>query len=243
MAAYLITGASREGLGRALVEALLSRPENTVIAGVRDLRSAKSLSLTDLPCADSSRLIVVKIDSASDTDAADAARTLSTRYGIDKIDVVVANAGSGNVYGDLSAVNPGEVKDLIDVNGVGPLRLFQAVRGFLEKSEAGKFVLIGTPIASIGAMEKAPWPMFAYGASKVVAHYLTRKIHWESQTLTAFVVDPGFMQTDMGNAGARYFGYDEAFVPVENSCQFILRQIEEATRETLGGRFVTIDES
>jgi norsolorinic acid ketoreductase len=71
------------------------------------------------------------------------------------------------------------------------MRLFQAVRSLLEESDSGKFVLIGTPIASIGAMEKAPWPMFSYGASKVVAHYLTRKIHCESPKLTAFVVDPG----------------------------------------------------
>jgi norsolorinic acid ketoreductase len=73
----------------------------------------------------------------------------------------------------------------------GPLRLFQATRTLLEKGKNPRFVLIGTPIASISAMEKSPFPMFAYGASKAVAHYLTRKIHCESPGLTAFVVDPG----------------------------------------------------
>lgn len=40
-------------------------------------------------------------------------------------------------------------------------------------------------------MEDSPFPMFAYGASKAPAHYLTRKIHCESPGLIAFVVDPG----------------------------------------------------
>jgi len=50
------------------------------------------------------------------------------------------------------------------------------------------------------------------------------------------------MQTDMGNAGARHFGYEQAFVPVEDSCNFVVKQIEAATRESVGGKFVTIDE-
>jgi hypothetical protein len=50
------------------------------------------------------------------------------------------------------------------------------------------------------------------------------------------------MQTDMGNTGARHFGYEQAFVPVVASVKFILGQIEGARRETVGGRFVTIDD-
>jgi norsolorinic acid ketoreductase len=50
------------------------------------------------------------------------------------------------------------------------------------------------------------------------------------------------MQTDMGNTGARHFGYEQAFVPVAASVKFILGQVEGATRETVGGRFLTIDE-
>jgi norsolorinic acid ketoreductase len=51
-----------------------------------------------------------------------------------------------------------------------------------------------------------------------------------------------FMQTDMGNTGARHFGYEQAFVPVAASVKFIIEQLEGATRDTVGGKFVTIDE-
>jgi norsolorinic acid ketoreductase len=208
------------GLGRALVEALLSQPSNTVIAGVRDPRSTNSLSLAEFPRAADTKLIMIQIDSTSDSDASDAAQVLTSEYGVEKLDVVIANAGSGEIYGDLATVVPEEVSRLVDVNGIGkqvmfawtlrhctigtsascavridvdlgPLRLFQGVRKLLEKSLTGKFVLLGSPIASIGGMEKAAWPMFAYGASKTVAHYLTRKIHCESPGVTAFVIDPG----------------------------------------------------
>lgn len=107
--------------------------------------------------------------------------------------MVIANAGYGTVYGDLSQVKPQEVQDLVNINAVGPLRLFQAVRPLLRAGKEPRFVLIGTPIASLTEMKnpEADFPMFAYGASKAAAHYLTRKIHYEEPGLIAFVVDPG----------------------------------------------------
>jgi norsolorinic acid ketoreductase len=49
------------------------------------------------------------------------------------------------------------------------------------------------------------------------------------------------MQTDMGNTGAKHFGYEQAFIPVAESCKFTLGQIEAATRESVGGKFMSID--
>ncbi|KAI1409259.1 hypothetical protein F5Y13DRAFT_182156 [Hypoxylon sp. FL1857] len=236
----LITGANR-GLGRALTTRFVLESHTTVIAAVRRPEHPTSQSLSNLPCGESSKLIIVKIDSVSDTDAQDAAKVIQAEHGINKLDIVVANAGYGTVFGDLSQVKPQEVRDLVDVNAIGPLRLFQAVRPLLEAGNRPRFALIGSPIASISAMENAPWPMFAYGVSKTGAHYLTRKIHSETG-LVAFVIDPGFMQTDTGNTGARHFGYEQAFVPVDASADFAFDQIKKATREQTSGKFVTIDE-
>ncbi|KAK8006594.1 NAD(P)-binding protein [Apiospora marii] len=234
---------------------------NRVVAAVRQTDDATTQLLSELPRGSGSKLIIVKIDSLSDLDAQNAVELLQTKHGIQKLDIVVANAGYGTVYGDLSQVQAGELRDLFDVNAVGPLRLFQAVRPLLEAGNRSRFVLIGTPIASISAMEKAPFPMIAYGASKAAAHYLTRKMHCESPRLTAFVVDPGFMQTDTGNTGARKFGLEQAPVPVDDSADFVFAQpcslrrstwalaltlepqIGKATREETSGKFVTIDES
>ncbi|ETS74999.1 hypothetical protein PFICI_13483 [Pestalotiopsis fici W106-1] len=215
---------------------------NRVIAGVRRLEDQTTHSLSELPRGEDSKLVTVKIESTSDTDALEAIQLLQNEHGIKKLDIVVANAGYGTVYGDLSQVQPSEVRDLFEINTIGPLRLFQAVRSLLESGDNPRFVLIGTPIASIAAMEKMPFPMFAYGASKASAHYLTRKIHCESPKLTSFAVDPGFMQTDMGNTGARHFGYEQAFVPVDAAADFVFGEILKATREQTSGKFPSIDE-
>ncbi|GAW16195.1 hypothetical protein ANO14919_056180 [Xylariales sp. No.14919] len=237
----LITGANR-GLGRALATRFLLRPNTVVIGGVRDPTHATSQSLSQLPRGTGSQLIIVKIDSEVESDAQDAAKLIQSDHGIARLDIIVANAGYGTVYGDLSQVKPDDVRRTVEINVIGPLCLFQAFRPLLEAGERPRFVLMGTPIASIAAMENSPFPMAAYGMSKAAAHYLTRKVHCESPNITAFVIDPGFMQTDMGNTGARHFGYEQAFVPVDVSADFAFDQISNATREKAGGKFLTIDE-
>ena len=76
-------------------------------------------SLSELPRGPGSELIAVKIDSLSDSDAQKAVELIRTKHGIQKLDIVVANAGYGTVYGDMSQVRPGELRDLFDINAVG----------------------------------------------------------------------------------------------------------------------------
>jgi norsolorinic acid ketoreductase len=95
---------------------------------VRDLGSPDSISLAELSCAADTKLITVKIDSTSDTDAVEAAQALSKDHEIKRLDVVVANAGSGDVYGDLATAKPQEIKDLVDVNGLGECIHFLNIR-------------------------------------------------------------------------------------------------------------------
>ena len=75
----------------------------------------------------------------------------------------------------------------------GPFVLFQATLPLLRASSSPKFVLLGSPVGSIAGMEQRPVPMGGYGASKAMAHYLVRKIHFENPDLIAFAVDPGYV--------------------------------------------------
>lgn len=59
------------------------------------------------------------MDSLSDSDAQTAVELLWNKHGIQTLDIVVANAGYGTVYGDLSQVQAGELRDLFDINAVG----------------------------------------------------------------------------------------------------------------------------
>jgi norsolorinic acid ketoreductase len=173
MTIYLITGASRGkhhimcilpnsssdfpiGLGRALTEAFIAKPGNVVIAAVRDPSQDTSQALCKLPSGEGSEMILVKIDSTSDTDAANAAKVLVTKHNIQRIDVVVANAGFGETWGDLSEVKPEEVRDLVDINALGKLCISMHLREPRSWLLTGVFGVTHTPLVADTACRTAP---------------------------------------------------------------------------------------
>ncbi|KAI4672897.1 uncharacterized protein J4E78_001400 [Alternaria triticimaculans] len=234
---YLITGAAR-GLGKAMVETYLARPNNTVIAVARTTSSAEPLK--SLPVGKDSKLIVTAYDSR-DTEGPKKAIEELKSQGITTIDTVIANAGVSSDYAPVASVSLDVLKSHVEVNAYGPLLLFQAVLPLLLKSSNPKFAALGTPIASITGMESRPFPMAAYGMSKVMLHWMVCKAHFDHPELTAFVLDPGFVQTDMGNEGAKTFGMEKAFITVEDSANFLVSTIDKATREETSGHFPTIE--
>lgn len=108
------------------------------------------------------------------------------------MDTVIVNAGAhSQVFAKVADVDPAQVQEHMSINAIGSLLLFQAVLPLLLKRSQPKFVMLGSPMGSIGGMEKRPVPMSAYGVSKAAVHYMVRKIHFENEGLIAFAVDPG----------------------------------------------------
>ncbi|RAL16365.1 SDR family oxidoreductase [Aspergillus homomorphus CBS 101889] len=237
---YLITGAGR-GIGYGLTKALLSRSNSTVIAAIRDPSAEPAQTLRALPTGPGSRLILVKLDAESDTDAHEAMRYLQETENIHHLDVVVANAGYYDDDYRLEDVPISKVQRHLDVNTVGLVRLFQAVFKPLGRStQSPKFVTISSFMGSIAGLTMEYFPGGGYGASKAAANWITRKIHVENQGFVSFMIHPGFVKTVMGNAAARSIGLDSAFSEVDECAEGIIRLIDGATREFVGGRFVTL---
>ncbi|KAJ5115666.1 hypothetical protein N7456_000014 [Penicillium angulare] len=239
---FLITGASR-GIGRGLVETFLARSNITVIAAVRDPASASSQSLQSLPKGESSVLVTVKIESTSPTDPEAAVEILTKDHGIDHLDVVIANAGISDDFSTVHEVPIPVLRHHIEVNSYGPIYLYQAVYPLLKKSKTPTFVGVGSPLGSISGMEQRPYPCAAYGPSKAILHWIVRKIHFENEEFVSFIADPGFPQTDMGNAGAQAVGLGKAFQTVEESVGGIVKAIDEGTRESVGAQMRVWDGS
>jgi len=229
---YLITGANR-GIGFGLLEALVARPSTTVVAAVRDVeKSTKVLSAVKVGAG--SKIITVKIDSTSETDPAEAAAELKSKYGLTKVDVLVSNAGLFNFAGTVLETTSQAVRDHFEVNTIGPLTLVKAFYPLLSASPTPRFFAITSTIGSIASLSTYQVPFFAYGISKAAANYLVVKLHHENPSLISIAFNPGWVQTDMGNFGAKTVGMESAPLTTEQSITALVKNFDDATIEQSG---------
>lgn len=66
------------------------------------------------------------------------------------------------------------------------------------------------------------------------------QINAEDEWLNTFVLDPGFVQTDIGNHAARTFGMQQAPTTVDESVVGMFQVLTTATKEEYGGKVVRI---
>ncbi|KAJ5632857.1 Short-chain dehydrogenase/reductase SDR [Penicillium lividum] len=221
----LITGANR-GIGKGILELYLKKPDHTVIAANRDPSHASSLALADLPKAKGTTLHVIKIDALSPTDPAAGVETLAAK-GITHIDILIANAGIALSWPKVTEVKVADIQKHVDVNVYGFIYLYQAFQPLLKDAQAPKnFVL----------MQNA-----AYAPTKAVQHWYTKAISVEDSWLNAFPIDPGWVQTDLGNRGAEAFSFEKAAVTIEDSAAGLVKVIDASTLETHSGKLFKFD--
>jgi norsolorinic acid ketoreductase len=133
----------------------------------------------------------VKIENVNANDPGEAVKKIEAE-GITSLDVVIANAGISGAYGRIDALKVDDMRNMFEINTLPVVSLFQAVYPLLKKSKDPKFVAISTNGASIVDMEEnIPFILGSYGVSKAGVNYITRRIHFENDWLTAFVVNPG----------------------------------------------------
>lgn len=141
----LITGTNR-GIGKGLLELYLAKPNHTVIAANRDPNHATSKALADLPKAEDSSLLLIKIDATVPSDPAEAVKQLSS-HGIDHIDILIANAGIAYIYPKVSEVKVEDMQKHIVPNTYGFIWLYQATLPLLKKSKNPTWVTMGSSAA------------------------------------------------------------------------------------------------
>ncbi|KAK7748122.1 hypothetical protein SLS53_001376 [Cytospora paraplurivora] len=184
MTIVFITGANR-GLGKGFVQKYLSRPNTTVIGSLRNLPSPEAQALQSLSKAEGSKLILVKIENTSETDASDAVASLKS-HSIESLDIVVANAAWANLsaYVPVAEMKPSDLVDHINTNSGGVIRLFQATLPLLKYGTNPRFVALSTGLASFGIQEYIPFPSSSYASSKAVVNFLVKRIHLEIDNAT-----------------------------------------------------------
>ncbi|TVY85343.1 Norsolorinic acid ketoreductase [Lachnellula suecica] len=216
----LIHGANR-GLGQALTAHYLLQPYTFIAAAVRDPSHSTSQSLLSLPKGHGSAIVLLKLDSLVEKDFNSAVEILKTEHGIKALDLVISSAGIAKIA-RIDELDIGELKEHVEVNALGPVRLFQAMLPLLKKAKHPKFFVIGSMAGSVGQMSMYPYPNASYSSSKAMLNSLVRKIQMENPWLVALTLHPGWAQTDMGNEGAKAVGLGKAAVTVDDSISGVL---------------------
>jgi len=175
----LVTGASR-GIGRAVAEAF-------VAAGDRVATIHRG---GDLP----EGVLGVRGD-MRDTAAVDAAITeIEEAHGL--VEVLVANAGMTRDQ-LLMRMSDEEFEEVLDVNLTGVFRCVRRVSKGMIRKRGGRIVLMGSVVGMYGNAGQVN-----YSATKAgligMARSITRELG--SRNITANVIAPGFIDTDMTRA-------------------------------------------
>ena len=172
----LVTGGNR-GIGKAIAEKLISEGYKVAITS-RDGSGPEGAFKVSADLTDSASL-----DAAFSEIEAE----------LGPIEILVANAGITNDQ-LLLRMSDEDFESVIDTNLNGTFRVVKrSIRGML-KSKFGRVVMIGSVVGSIGSPGQVN-----YSASKSglvgIARSLTQELG--SKNITANVVAPGFINTDM----------------------------------------------
>ena len=195
----VVTGANR-GIGRETAKQLAEHGLHVVVTG-RDesaVRTAAAEIATETDCADGI--------SHHALDVADPASVQAFRDWIERergrVDVLVNNAG---VYLDEGVsffdVDEETVRRTLEINLQGPLRLCQAFVPGMRERGWGRVVNVSSGYGSITQMGGGG--PTAYKISKAALGALTRIVAGAAgPNVKVNAVDPGWVRTRMGGAGA-----------------------------------------
>lgn len=175
----LVTGGNR-GIGRAIAERLLADGHKVAV-------TTRASSAGSAPAG----ALAVECD-ITDSASIDAAfATVEAEHG--NVEVLIANAGT-NKDTLLMRMNEEDFAGVVDANLTGAFRLAKRANRAMLRARFGRVIFIGSVVGLAGTAGQAN-----YAASKAGLVGLARSIAREvgSRSITANVVTPGFIDTDM----------------------------------------------
>jgi NAD(P)-dependent dehydrogenase (short-subunit alcohol dehydrogenase family) len=192
----IVTGAGR-GLGLALARALSARGH--LVAGtVRDPAGADALAV--LP-----GVTVEQLDLADGDALPGKVASIADRLG--GVDVVINNAainamsvGGGRATLSVRTMETAPMLELFRVDVVAPLLVVRGALDHLVRSPRGRVINVTSWLGSIGGYATDSAVNYGYRSAKAALNMATRALaaELEPEGVTAVVVNPGWMRTDMG---------------------------------------------
>ncbi|CCM06001.1 uncharacterized protein FIBRA_08244 [Fibroporia radiculosa] len=186
------------GIGLELVRQLVASPTNIVIATCRS--PSKAGALQALRSSAKGELHVVELDTGSETSIRESVPVVAAILGDRGLDYLYNNAGIMEGNDSPFDFSYSGLLQTLQTNVAGPALLAQLYLPYIEKSKRKVIVNVTSGLASIGTDfgEKNA----TYSVSKTALNMLTYKQAKTRLDLISYVVDPGWVKTDMGGADA-----------------------------------------
>ncbi|MBB4572195.1 oxidoreductase [Rhizobium lentis] len=184
---WLITGSSR-GLGRALAEAVLASGDNLVAT------ARNPAQLADLSERYGGQVLTLALDVTNEAAAASTVEAAVKRFG--RIDVLVNNAGYGNV-GSIEDTSLADFRAQIETNLFGTIIMSKAVIALMRGQGAGHIIQFSSVGGRIGPAGRG-----AYSAAKFGIEGFSEVLAKEVSPfgIKVTVVEPGGFRTDFAGA-------------------------------------------
>ena len=195
MPSTLITGANR-GLGLEFARQYLANGWR-VYGACRNPSSASELSRLADTCDHKIRVIGLDV-----TDLA-SVKSAAARLDGQAIDLLLNNAGVGGPRGQtIGNIDYVAWEKVLDVNTMGPMRISEAFVDHVARSKRKLIVTLTSGMGSIA--DNTSGGSFAYRSSKAAVNMVMRSlaIDLAPRGITCVVVNPGWVQTDMGGPNA-----------------------------------------
>ena len=186
----LITGAAK-GIGLAAAKELSTRGAR-VIVSARDFGRAEK-------AADGVGATPLLLDVTNGHSISAAADAIRGTFG--RIDVLVNNAAILlDHYASIETLTPDVLRETMETNVIGTLRVTQAMLPLLRESERPRVINLASGAGQLDG-EPQPWAP-AYSISKTAVNMLTQQLAVGLPGITVNSMCPGWCRTDMGGAEA-----------------------------------------
>lgn len=186
----LITGATR-GIGFAAARELVNRGARVVI-GSRDASRAATAA-AKLGCD------AVQLDITDQQSVNAAVALLKERYG--HLDVLVNNGAILlDHYANLIDLKPEMLRETLETNLIGTLRVVQGFLPLLRKSRTPRIINLSSGAGQLEG-EPQPWAP-AYSMSKTALNMMTQQLTAALPEMMINSMCPGWCRTEMGGADA-----------------------------------------
>jgi NAD(P)-dependent dehydrogenase (short-subunit alcohol dehydrogenase family) len=225
MPSTLITGANR-GLGLEFARQYLADGWR-VYAAVRDPDFASELHRLADPSVHKLRIMGLDVTDLASVSAA------ATELRGQAIDLLLNNAGVGGARGQtIGNIDYDAWAKVLDANTMGPMRVSEAFVNNVARSDRRLIVTLTSGMGSLA--DNTSGGSIAYRSSKAAVNMVMRSlaIDLAPRGITCVVVNPGWVQTDMGGPHAK-------ITPAESVTK--LRRLIDSLGPAQSGKFFNYD--